>query len=532
MPKIRYSKLAILTAISFLFVLPGKLQAQNPNILLVIADDVGTDALNGFTTQTLKPITPTLDSLRAKGISFTNVWATPVCSSTRASIMSGKHGSKTGVFGVPGNLDTSHISVLRKLETETNNAYAKAVVGKWHISMPINLNHPAMHGADFYTGFMDGFPDDYLAWEQTTNGVTQTNTDYVSSVLTDSAIAWTQKQTKPWLLWLAHAAPHTPFHVPPSPMYSIANPVNNTRKFIAMIESVDYEINRLLASMSATERANTLVIFIGDNGTTGSVLRDYPTGHGKGTVYEGGVRVPMIVAGKGVSRAGVQEKAMIQVLDIYATVLELVGADLDGGLYNSLSFKHLLTGENGDSRRYNYTEFKDGTDYSWAIRNSQYKLIQLADGSEEFYDLLVDSFEFNPIVINTLTTEQQAVKADLFQEAKTVQTSWSCRDFIKNGDETGIDCGGSQCSPCSMSIRDLDDTKIVIYPNPSSGIVMINSQEIILAIKLYNAEGKLIKNVTNINKTQYQFELEKNASVIWCEVQAASGVSRKKIVRL
>jgi hypothetical protein len=99
-------------------------------------------------------------------------------------------------------------------------------------------------------------------------------------------------------------------------------------------------------------------------------------------------------------------------------------------------------------------------------------------------------------------------------EAAQIQTSWSCRDHIQNGDETGIDCGGSQCSPCVGSASDLVDTKITIYPNPSSGIVTISSQEIMKEIRLHNAEGKLIKNVSNINKTNYQFEVEKNSSIV------------------
>lgn len=531
MPKIRYSTIVVLATIAVFFVLPTKLEAQNPNILLIIADDLGNDALNGFTNQTLKPITPTLDSLRAKGISFSNVWATPVCSSTRASIMSGKHGSKTGVFGVPGNLDTSHISILRMLSSKTNDGYAKAVVGKWHISMPVNLSHPALHGADFYTGFMDGFPADYSLWPQTTNGVQTTNTDYVTSVFTDSAITWTQKQTKPWFLWLAHAAPHTPFHVPPSHMYSITNTGNNTRQFIAMIESVDYEMNRLFASMSVAERENTLVIFIGDNGTTGSVLRDYPPMHGKSTVYEGGVRVPMIVAGKGVNRPGEREKALIQVLDIYATVLDIAGVNLDGGVYNSLSFKHLLTGQAGDNRLYNYTEFKDGTDNSWAVRGHQYKLIQLANGTQEFYDLLTDSFEYNPIDMSTLTTPQQAIKADLSQEAITIQTAWSCRDFIKNGDEEGIDCGGTLCSPCTNALIDHGIQNFTIYPNPTNGKLTIRSaKDAIVSIGVFDALGKLILEHSEQPLMEVKLELKDNAhQILYLHIKTTSGTVYQRV---
>jgi arylsulfatase A-like enzyme len=508
-------------------------EAQTPNILLIIADDLGTDALNGFTNQSTLPSTPTLDSLRANGIAFTNAWAAPKCTPTRASIMSGMHGSKTGVLGTPGNLDLTYTSVLNTLDTETNDAYAKAVIGKWHISQPVDVMHPYDHGADYYMGFMQAFPTEYSAWDKTENNVTAIDSTYVTTTITDRAITWTGQQTKPWLLWLAHAAPHTPYHVPPSHMYTINNPDNNnTRRFLAMIESVDYEINRLLNSMSTTEKENTLIIFIGDNGTGGSVLRDYPNGHGKSTIYEGGIRVPMIVCGKGVTRKGVVETALINVADIHATILDVTGSALEGGLNNSLSFKHLLTGDVGISRDYNFSEINEGGDYSWAIRNEQYKLIEFEDGSQEFYDLLTDQFEFSPIDITSLTTELVAIKLDLETEAETRRTSWSCRDHIKNGDEEGIDCGGSNCAPCIMSTENILKTNIKVFPNPSSGSFLVTSDAVIQTIQIFTLQGRLIQSIDDINSTSFQIDGLLNASSIAIlEVQTASGIVRKRVMK-
>ncbi|MDB4106916.1 sulfatase-like hydrolase/transferase [Bacteroidia bacterium] len=508
-------------------------QAQTPNILLIIGDDIGTDALNGYTTQNVKASTPTLDSLRNIGIAFTNAWAAPVCTPTRASIMSGKHGSKTGVYGVPGNLDTSHFSMLRKLDAE-NTGYAKAVIGKWHISQPTDPEHPFLHGADYYTGFMSGAPADYFAWSHTDDGNTQTNNDYVTTVFTDSAINWVGRQNEPWLLWLAHASAHTPFHVPPIHMYSINNAgQNNRRMFLAMIESLDYEINRLLTSMSTTQRENTLVIFMGDNGTPGGVLKDYPTGHAKGSVYEGGVRVPFIVAGKGVSRKGEVEPSMINVLDLHATVLEVAGVELEGGLYNSLSFTHLLTDKTGLTRNYNYIEVKQNDEYNWAIRDSQYKLIQFDDGSQQFFDLLADSFEYNPIDLNSLTAAQQSILADLETEANIRQSSWSCRDLIKNGDETGIDCGGSLCNPCTGSVGGPISGTIHIYPNPTSGIVTLSkTKENITGIKVYNAMGALILEKINHKSKEITLDFSMiQPDILVLEILTEFGTTYKKVVK-
>jgi arylsulfatase B len=508
-------------------------RAQTPNILLVIADDLGRDALNSFGQSTLMPTTPTMDSLRAIGIAFDNVWGTPTCTSTRASMMSGLHGNKTGVQGTPGNLDTAYTSVLKRITQSQNADYAKSVIGKWHISSkPVDPDHPIKTGADYYVGFLEAFPTTYDVWDKTENGVTAEENSYVTTTLTDKAIVWTQAQTKPWFLWLAHAAPHTPFHVPPSHMYTITSTNNNLQKFIAMIESLDYEINRLLASMSTEERDNTLVIFLGDNGTGGQVLRDYPAGHGKGTIYEGGIGVPMIIAGKGVTRKGERESALINLTDVHATILDIADVPMNGGVGNSLSFKHLLTGNAGNTRDYNFMEFKDGLDYYWSVCNAQYKLIQLADGSKELYDLTIDPFENSPINMTSLSAEVQAIVDDLEDESETTRNSWSCRDYIQNGDEIGIDCGGSNCSPCTNSITAKISNTIHIYPNPSKGNLVIKANEPILVIHIYNSIGQQVYE-RNMSSNTVAIDISLlNAELYHIEIVTSSSSTYKSILKL
>ena len=203
-----------------------------------------------------------------------------------------------------------------------------------------------------------------------------------------------------------------------------------------MIEAFDHELGRLLGSLSPEEHENTLIIYLGDNGTPGSFTQGYPDGHGKGSLYQGGIRVPMIISGAGVSRQGEREPALVHIADIYATVLEVVGEELPGGIYNSLSFDHLLSGEPGPTRDYNYSEITQQADNNgWTIRGPQYKLIQFTNGTQEFYDLLADSLEFNDLLPGSLTAEQEMIKQNLEAEAEQIRTAWSCRDHIQNGDE-------------------------------------------------------------------------------------------------
>ena len=532
--------LVALTLFTFISGFSTRATAQGnetpPNILLVIADDLGVDASNGYHQGGLMPTTPTLDSLRSVGITFENVFAAPVCTPTRAAIMSAKYGVNTGVTGVPGNLDFSHTSIFTALADQTNNLYADAVIGKWHLSSPADPLHPAQHGADYHMGVIGGAVGDYYAWNKTENGTTSQETTYVTTAFTDAAIDWVNEQEdQHWFLWFAHVAPHSPLHVPPSHMYSVPTTGNNFRKYVAMIESVDYELNRLLYAMPDSVRENTLIIYMGDNGTPNNVLRDYPSGHGKGSLYQGGIRVPMIIAGAGVSRQGERESALIHVSDIHATLLEVAGAELPGGLYNSLSFHHLLTNAPGPTRDYNYSEGQNNGLSGFTIRGPQYKLIEYMDGSQEFYDLLNDSLEVSDLLANTLTEEQLVIKADLEAEAEQIRTAWSCRDHIQNGDEEEVDCGGSYCAPCVTATEDdpMAESGLRVFPNPSSDVFRITSEhQPIQQITLRTISGQIVKQLTAVNSMEVSLNVAHlSPQILLLEVTNATGVQTRKVVK-
>ena len=493
-----------------------------PNILLIIADDLGVDLSHGYHQGALMPTTPVLDSLRSVGITFEHVWSAPSCTPTRAAIMSGKYGTKTGVMRAPGHLDTSHISVFRALAQQSNKAYAGAVIGKWHISQPSDPLHPSYHGVDHYMGVLDFGVNDYNHWQKTSAGTTTTETNYATTVFTDSAIDWMGHHQQPWFLWLAHIAPHSPVHVPPSHMYTISGTQGNFRKYIAMIESLDYEIGRLLGAMPDSVKAKTVVMYLGDNGTPNNFLRDYPPMHGKGSLYQGGIRVPMIVAGAGVTRKGERESALVHVTDIHATILELAGASLPGGVYNSLSFAHLLKGVPGPGRDYNYIDFQDPTAGGWAIRTAQYKLINFTNGTQEMYDLWADSLEANDLLSGTLTPVQQLIKSDLESEAAQIRAAWSCKDGIQNGDEAGIDCGGTYCDTCqSTSLEAVHRDAVKVFPNPATDMLRIirEAQDSYrdMRVTLYNAWGQSLGTYHFApGASELQLDLsELEAQVLW-----------------
>ncbi|MBT8220029.1 MAG: sulfatase-like hydrolase/transferase [Bacteroidia bacterium] len=422
-----------------LFCVTIQAQETKPNILLIIADDLGNDMIEGFGIEvTNGPSTPNLQALQDSGVSYLNTWATPQCTPTRAAIMSGKYGIKTGVMRPPGNLDLEHESVFSYVNRITDTAYATAVIGKWHISNPTNINHPHEHGIDHYEGIIGGTIDDYYDWPKVENGQSSQITEYVTTHLTDAAIDWMNGQNEPWFLWLAHIAPHGPWQVPPDGLYSVNNPTSNRQLYNATVEAMDHEIGRLINSMDQDTRENTIIIFIGDNGTPNGVMRYYPDGHGKGSMYEGGLRVPMIISGKGVSRMGEQELGLTQVTDLHATILELMANNLPGGIHNSYSLVSTLTAPNTISREYVYSDYRDGNILYWAIRNQEYKLIKNDQGSREFYRI-DSSLEEQDNLIGSLSNEEASILAIMEAEADTIRNGWSCQDGILNGDEIEID---------------------------------------------------------------------------------------------
>ena len=162
--------------------------------------------------------------------------------------------------------------------------------------------------------------------------------------------------------------------------------------YLAAIEAMDAEIGRLLNSLDEETRNNTIIIFIGDNGTPKTLVDTtvYDTSHGKGTLYQGGVATPFVVSGKGVTRVNEREASLVTATDLYSTIAELAGIE-ETKAHDSQSFKSLFTSDVSLDRNYIYTAFESTNVTGWATRSNDYKLIEFIDGSQELY-ALSDSF--------------------------------------------------------------------------------------------------------------------------------------------
>ncbi|MDF1696685.1 MAG: sulfatase-like hydrolase/transferase [Saprospiraceae bacterium] len=396
-----------------------------PNILLIIADDMGKDATSGFTEGTIKPNTPHLDQLKNDGLTFTNFWANPTCSPTRASIITGKYGYRTGVKWAGDELDSSEEILHQYITSNTNDAYATALVGKWHLSGETTTINPESFGMDYYAGLARGATQDYYMWQLSEDGTTSLQNDYITESFTDLSINWVNQQSKPWFLWLAYNAPHTPFHVPPADMHfqgdlpEYTDDLDPMPYYMAAIEAMDFQIGRLLDAIPADQLENTLILFMGDNGTPNQVAQfPFDSNKAKGTLYQGGINVPLFVSGAGVERKG-EDSNLIISTDLFSTIAEVAGVE-ENSTNDSQSFQSLFS-NSGSNRPYQYSEMNSETRDQWSISNGLYKLIVNANGNQEMYNVSSDPYENVDLLLGQLTTEEESSKLELEKELDNIR---------------------------------------------------------------------------------------------------------------
>ena len=410
---------------------PGILLQDPPNVLLIIADDMGIEACPGYSEGSVKPNMPNLQELIDNGLTFDNFWTYPICSPTRASILTGRYGYRTGVLNVDdaGTIPADEKTLHTYLDEQTKNSYSHSIIGKWHLS-PKEPNRPTQMGVGYYAGLLGGAVSDYSSWSFTENGQTSNSTEYVTTKFTNLAIDWINNQDKPWFCWLAYTAPHTPFHLPPDSMHSQGSlPTDQTSidanplpYFMAMMESIDFEIGRLKANIPQGQWENTVVIFIGDNGTHGQVIQaPFVSTQAKGSLYEGGIHTPLIVSGPGVMRKNDRESALVGTTDLFTTIAQLCGSS-DDNYQDSYSFKGLLDNSKSNDRSYNYSEVLNdiANKSGYTIRSKTYKLIQFDSGNRRLFNLESDPYETNNL-INKMTATDQAALDELLEEADKIR---------------------------------------------------------------------------------------------------------------
>jgi arylsulfatase B len=401
------------------------------NVLILIADDLGVDSfpLTASAGASLPPM-PNLTALKNSGVLFRNAYAHPTCSPTRASILTGRHPYRTGIGAQLTTADSpqlqaSEFTLPDAFSAHPELGYSLAMFGKWHLNSGAGTNDTprSIGGWPHFAGTIIGALPDYSSWTKVVNGVATATTAYATTDTANDLITWIGQRSSgtPWLAWAAFNSPHSPLHFPPNNLHSYdAAAATDRNHYEAMCEALDTEIGRVLASVNL---ATTTVIFLGDNGTPPNVIQSpYNAAKSKGTLYAGGTRVPMIIAGAGVVSPDRESTAMVNAADIYATVLELAGINMattqpSGNPVDSKSLLPILQNTTDVSR----TGFSQtfGTDLTTTVSgravtsSSGYTLIQFDDGSEELYETATDANQATNLLGSGITTAAASAYAEL-----------------------------------------------------------------------------------------------------------------------
>ena len=368
----------------------------NPNILIILTDDQGWGDLSINGNTNLK--TPNIDNIALNGASFERFYVSPVCSPTRAELLSGKFFVRSGVNGVTRGYERMNTDVKLISDFFKGKKYKTGAFGKWHNgSQP--PYHPNNRGFDEFYGFTSGHWGNYFDPILEKNGKIIKTEGYINDVITNEAISFIQKSNKPFLSFISYNTPHSPMQVPDKYFdgkdillrgrYSKRENIEKTKAAMGMIENIDENIGNVIRSLKEKGvYENTIIIFFSDNGPNGNRwnndLKDR-----KGSTNEGGVRVPFFIQWPKNIKKGLKIKQISSVLDVFPTLLELTGNeslnDLDGmSLKRFLDSPSLL-----DDERTIFSYWNNRI----SARNNNYIL----DHENNIYDLVKDFSQYNPI---------------------------------------------------------------------------------------------------------------------------------------
>ena len=396
------------------------------NLLIIVADDLGIDKVASYRPEGAHlPELPTLESLVAVGVRFETAYAMPTCSPTRGTLLTGRYPHQTGLGA---RADHGELSLAERTIADvlSEAGYATAAVGKWHLSSQDTESgyaHPNLQGFDHFAGTLGNLEPSYYDWPRVVNGTAETSHSYATTVTVDDALDWVETAPEPWFLYVSFNAAHIPLDEPPARLHHSGElPTNATppHRFKAVAEAMDTELGRLLAGIDDKVMASTTTIFVGDNGSDAdTVTPPQDPQRAKSTVFEGGVRVPLVVTGPRVHTPGSTSSAFASVADLWATALDIAEvSDPSPGVVDSHSLLPYLTtpGLEG-ARTHLFAERMSelgGPPYYRhlrTIRDDRYKLV-IDDRGASYEELLyaLDGGEWDegePITAEDRTLEEQ-----------------------------------------------------------------------------------------------------------------------------
>ena len=423
--------------------LPLLLQLPAPapmrNVLVIVGDDIGWTERSRLTA---------LDVLAANGVTFNRAYSWPVCSPTRHAALYGRYPRRAGIGDViSAHCDDSCLSPAPdrlnvSLAEALKPTHRTALFGKWHLGRAAVANGVDLLAVTESGPFVSGFDvwragnpnsiaqgpgsDGYWDWYRVDDEqVFESHTTYATDAQLGAWRDWWKNTAPRRFAWLGFSAAHAPYDAPPGSTFFSYPPTRN--KYLAVVDYLDGAISSLLSDVDLTD---TYVVYFSDNGTPNDVAPSgLPGNHWKGTTFEGGVRVPLIIAGPGISEGAVSNR-LVSLADLPATLLELTGVE-SRGFEDSRSFADELGNWPGEpARSWVFTErygvSSSGNPYpsagyddqaiieqDWKLRVWDVDGPGLAMPKEAIYYLVTDPNEVSPIDPDVLPVESARLHAAL-----------------------------------------------------------------------------------------------------------------------
>ncbi len=303
-------------------------KTEKPNILLLLADDMGWGDLRCHGNAKLA--TPSLDRLRTQSVELEHFHVSPVCSPTRSSLLTGRHHARLHVINTSDGLEVMHGNEVTLAEALKPAGYATGCFGKWHNGS----NHPSTargQGFDEFFGFSGGFFPNYFDPQLEHNGVSTPTKGFITDVLADAAMSFIeQNKARTFFCYVPFNACHSPMQAPQDlfEKYRTLGFEPKDAAVYAMIENLDRNVGRLMKKLDQLDlAANTIVLFASDNGPNTARYNGGMRG-GKGSVFEGGLRVPCFIRWPDKLKAGSRVTEITQHVDVLPTLLELAAVPL------------------------------------------------------------------------------------------------------------------------------------------------------------------------------------------------------------
>ena len=418
---------AVLTLLVFFvvgFTSAPNVQAQDqPNILLILVDDLGYGDLRSFGSKDMQ--TPNIDALVNGGLRFNNFYAnSSVCSPTRASLLTGRYPE---LVGVPGVIRTDSTNSWGHLHSKAamlpallkKGGYQTALIGKWHLGLQAP-NLPNEKGFDFFHGFLGDMMDDYYSHLRHNRNYMRLNDQeikpqgHATDLFTQWAVDYLESKEArkaPFFLYLAYNAPHDPIQPPTEwiKKVQVRQPGMSDKraKLVAFIEHLDAGIGSVIQSLKRSGLYNnTLIVFTSDNGgrldlgANNGALRS-----GKGSMYEGGLKVPAAILWSQKMKQGRVSNSVQLTMDLFPTMLDAAGVAYDKQSIDGVSFYPMLIGgeEVPSDRPVFFIRREGDAEYGGktidAVRKGNWKLLQNTPFSpRELYNLQEDPLEQHNLI--------------------------------------------------------------------------------------------------------------------------------------